>query len=98
MYQLTDNELLDLGFSIGAVGHTFRQDFHSDGQDFYVQLYPADGCADMVGRVYGVDLTEEPSWVLLETKSFRNKPSLAEYITQFGYGQANFQKVNRLSA
>jgi len=96
MYQLTDNELLDLGFSIGAVGHTFRQDFSVDGYDFYMQLYPIEGSSDMGARVYGIELEYEPSWVLIDKKTFRNKQSLEKYMKQFGYGRADFKKVNRI--
>jgi len=97
MYFLSDHDLIDLGFSSGPMGHTFRQDFSSGGQDFYMQLYQQEDSPDMKARVYGIDLTEDPSWVLLDVVSFRNKPALAEYISQFGFGTGNFQKVNRLT-
>ena len=98
MYPLSENDILDLGFSVGPFGHTYRQDFHDDGLDFYIQLSPVEDSADWEGRVYGIEVDAGMTWVMLEKKLFRNKARLAEYLPQFGTDRADFQKVNRLTA
>lgn len=61
---ITDNTLINLGFSLGAFGHTWRIDGY-DGKDwYYIQAVPSDSHG-LSYRLYG-STDAEGQWELLD--------------------------------
>lgn len=97
MTHITENDLLELGFRVGATGHTYRRDSTSDGVWYYVQLDPPH--YDKVrGRVYAVENHQDGDlWLLLDHVELSDKQELLELLGAVGTLPDTPSKIGEVS-